>query len=103
MDPTAVWTAVGVACAAAVGVAGILVAFLAADNLQKRRRVAELEHQLTDYLLRLTESDRALRQAEHDKRDAEQVVRNLKATQEMLKRRRGEGHRRSDETEDPKD
>lgn len=91
MDLTAVWTVLGVFVAAILGALSLLVPVLLAAIASQRKEIARLERERTDYLLRLTEAQNDRRQAEHDQREAEQAIANLRATEEV---RQAKGGRR---------
>ncbi len=83
MDPTAVWTALGVVVAAVIGVAALIVGVMTSEIVSLRRQVRQLEQERTDYLLRMTE-------AEHARREAEQIAANAQARQRIRSRKDAE-------------
>lgn len=92
MDAGAIWTAAGVVTGAVVLICGVLVSVVmsSADVHRKRageleQRISEMERQKTDLLLRLAE-------CEHERRNAEQTVANLRAVEELSYRRNREAH-----------
>ncbi len=78
MDPTAVWTALGVVVAGIVSVCAIVVGVTASEISRLRRSNGELRQSNTDYLLRLADCDRERRAAEKARNEANQLVLALK-------------------------
>ncbi len=74
MDPTAVWTALGVVVAGIVSVCAIVVGVTASEISRLRRSNGELRQSNTDYLLRLADCDRERRIAEKSRNEANQLI-----------------------------
>jgi hypothetical protein len=77
MDPTAVWTALGAIGTIVLWVIGTLIA----ENRRLRLNLDEKRNDLTDHLLRLTHE-------QHKRREAEQLLSNLRAIHQLRKKRK---------------